>query len=102
MPNTPLMLNSSYDGSSTLDLGGFLGVTVASLSAAGTGSAVISSTGSTGMLTVNYQGSTPMVYSGALGGGPATQQLRLCHDGSGVVVLDGSNTYTQGTTIGPG
>ena len=81
MPNTPLMLNSSYDGSSTLDLGGFLGATVASLSAAGTGSAVMGSTGSTGMLTVNYQGSTPMVYSGALGGGPATQQLRLCHDG---------------------
>ena len=54
------------------------------------------------MLTVNYQGSTPMVYSGALGGGPATSNFAFATTGSGVVVLDGSNTYTQGTTIGPG
>ena len=100
LPNTPLVLNASYDGSSTLDLGGY-NATVPSISTSGNGAAVISSTGSSGMLTVNYQGNTPMIYSGALGHG-AANNFAFATTGSGVVVLDGSNSYTQGTTIGPG
>ncbi len=101
LPNTPLELNSSYDGSSTLDLGGF-SATVPSISTSGTGSAVISSTGSTGVLTVNYQGSTPMVYNGSLGTSPTSGNNFAFATTSGTVVLTGNNYYTQGTTIGPG
>jgi autotransporter-associated beta strand protein len=78
--------------------------TVASLLTAGSGlnNAVISSgTATAGVLTVNYQGATPMVYTGALGS-IASANFALAVTGSGTVVLDGYNVYNQGTTIGPG
>ena len=77
---------------------------VASLSTSGNGSSngIVSSSGTTGVLTLNYQGSTPMVYTGAMGLSSTDSNFAFATTGSGVVVLAGNNTYTQGTTIGHG
>ena len=101
---TSLVLGDpSANTSATFDLNNQT-QTVASLLTAGNGSnnqVISSGTASAGVLTVNYQGNTPMVYTGALGGSAANFALAVT--GSGVVVLaGGNNTYTQGTTIGPG
>ncbi len=62
---------------------------------------VISTSGTAGILAVNYQGSTPLVYTGALGDS-TNNNFAFATTGSGTVVLAGNNTYTQGTAIGPG
>jgi autotransporter-associated beta strand protein len=58
---------------------------------------VTSSSGSAGVLTLNYQGSTPLVYNGGM-----TGNFALAVTGSGIVTLAGANSYTEGTMIAAG
>ncbi len=78
--------------------------TVAGLTSGGTGTAnqIINSASGTPTFTVNYAGSSPQTFSGALGGGATGNSFAFAKSGSGTVVLTGSNSFSGGTTVSGG
>ena len=73
--------------------------TVAGLANAGS---VVSSSGTAGALTVNYNGGTAEYFSGTLGVATSNSNFAPAVTGTGVFGLNGVDNHTGGTTIGPG
>ncbi len=85
------------------DAGNPANQTLASLTMAGTGTAnaVVGGNSLNSILTINAN--TPFSYSGILGGAGTNQnKLALVKTGSGVLTLDGNNSYTGTTTLSVG
>ena len=92
---TALSASSAFTVNSVLDLDGFSN-SVGSLAGSGT---VTNSSGTPATLTAGGDGSNT-TFSGTLTNGPGG--LGLTKTGIGTLILSGSNTYSEGTTISAG
>src|SRR6202035_5521607 len=113
-PNSAFQVNTG----ATLTLSGFSN-TIASLADGSAGGGIVQNGAASGTatLTINGAGGVNTSFSGVLqdggGGGlplsaglnapvPVIVQLAVVKDGSGTLILSGTNTYTGGTTISAG
>ena len=103
LPIATAMVLGGGTTSGTFDLNGF-SQEVSSLTVSGTGTAntILNTSGTAGIITVNYTGVNPIVYSGNLGG-TGGNNFGFTKQGSGTVSLTGAaRTYTGTTTISAG